>query len=101
MKPTATLVNTSRAPLIEDGALVKALNTGRPGFAAVDVYESEPVTDTTYPLLNMPNVICTPHIGYVTEDEYNVQFTDIFDQIVAFDAGNPINVINPDVVKGE
>ena len=101
MKPTATLVNTSRAPLIEDGKLVKALNAGRPGFAAVDVYESEPVTDTAYPLLNMPNVICTPHIGYVTEDEYNVQFTDIFDQIVAFNAGNPINVINPDVVKGE
>jgi D-3-phosphoglycerate dehydrogenase len=100
MKPTATLVNTSRAPLIEDGKLVKALNAGRPGFAAVDVYESEPVTDTAYPLLNMPNVICTPHIGYVTEDEYNVQFTDIFDQIITFDAGNPINVINPDVVKG-
>lgn len=99
MKPTATLVNTSRAPLIEDGALVASLEAGRPGFAAVDVYESEPVTDTAHPLLNMPNVICTPHIGYVTEDEYNVQFTDIFDQIVAFDTGNPINVINTDVAQ--
>jgi len=97
MMPTATLVNTSRAPLIEEGALVQALKAGRPGFAAVDVYESEPVTDTNHPLLNMPNVICTPHIGYVTEDEYNVQFTDIFDQIVAFSDGNPINVINKDV----
>lgn len=97
MMPTATLVNTSRAPLIEEGALVKALEAGCPGFAAVDVYESEPVTDTSHPLLNMPNVICTPHIGYVTEDEYNVQFIDIFDQIVAFNDGNPINVINTDV----
>lgn len=97
MKPSATLVNTSRAPLIEDGALVEALNTGRPGLAAIDVYETEPVTDTAHPLLNMPNVICTPHIGYVTEDEYNVQFTDIFEQIVAFAAGSPINIINTDV----
>lgn len=97
MMPTATLVNTSRAPLIQEGALVQALKAGRPGFAAIDVYESEPVTDTSHPLLNMPNVICTPHIGYVTEDEYNVQFTDIFDQIVAFNDGNPINVINKDV----
>ncbi len=101
MKTDALLVNTSRAPFIESDALVNALNAGRPGMAAVDVYEQEPLTDTTHPLLNMPNVVCTPHIGYVTEDEYEVQFSDIFDQIIAFDAGEPINVINEDVVLRE
>jgi D-3-phosphoglycerate dehydrogenase len=101
MKPSAVLINTSRAPLIEPGALVAALKAGRPGGAAVDVYEEEPVTDTAQPLLNMDNVICTPHIGYVTEDEYEIQFTDIFEQILAFEAGSPINVINKDVkVRG-
>ena len=99
MKPTALIVNTSRAPLIERGALVEALRAGRPGFAAVDVYEEEPLRDTTHPLLNMPNVICTPHLGYVTRDEYELQFTDIFDQITAYAAGKPTNVVNPDVVK--
>ena len=87
MKPTALLVNTSRAPLIEPGALVAALNSGRPGMAAVDVYEEEPVLDARYPLLAMENVVCTPHIGYVTRDEYEVQFLDVFDQIVAYAAG--------------
>lgn len=101
MKRSALLVNTSRAPLIEPGALVDALRAGRPGYAAVDVYEEEPVTDTTLPLLNMDNVVCTPHIGYVTEDEYEVHFNDIFAQVQAFAAGNPINVINTDVkVRG-
>jgi D-3-phosphoglycerate dehydrogenase / 2-oxoglutarate reductase len=95
MKPTALLVNTSRAPLIEAGALVAALNAGRPGMAAVDVYEDEPLQDHTHPLLNMDNVICTPHIGYVTAEEYEIQFSDIFDQITAYAAGAPINVINP------
>jgi D-3-phosphoglycerate dehydrogenase len=99
MKTTALLVNTSRAPLIEPGALVAALDAGRPGMAAVDVYEEEPVRDAAHPLFNRDNVICTPHIGYVTRDEYEIQFTDIFDQIVAYAAGNPINVINPDVLK--
>ena len=98
MKPTALLVNTSRAPLIERGALVEALRAGRPGMAAVDVYEEEPVRDTSHPLLNMPNVICTPHLGYVTRDEYELQFTDIFDQIVSYTAGNPTHVVNPDVL---
>jgi D-3-phosphoglycerate dehydrogenase len=101
MKPTALLVNTSRAPLIERGALVEALRAGRPGMAAVDVYEEEPVRDTTHPLLNMDNVICTPHLGYVTRDEYELQFSDIFDQITSYAAGNPINVVNPDVLKSE
>jgi D-3-phosphoglycerate dehydrogenase len=95
MKPTAILVNTSRAPLIEPGALAAALRAGRPGMAAVDVYEEEPVTDTRHPLLMLDNAICTPHIGYVTRDEYQVQFSDIFDQILAYAVGKPINVVNP------
>jgi D-3-phosphoglycerate dehydrogenase / 2-oxoglutarate reductase len=99
MKPTALIVNTSRAPLIEPGALVEALRAGRPGMAAVDVYEEEPMRDTTHPLLNMPNVICTPHLGYVTREEYELQFTDIFDQITAYAAGNPISVVNRNVLK--
>jgi D-3-phosphoglycerate dehydrogenase len=98
MKPTALLVNTSRAPLIEPGALVEALRKGRPGMAAVDVFEREPVTDKNHPLLTMPNVICTPHVGYVTNEEYETQFIDIFDQINAYAAGKPINVINTDVL---
>jgi D-3-phosphoglycerate dehydrogenase len=99
MKPTALLVNTSRAPLIAPGALVNALRAGRPGMAAVDVFEDEPVTDPQHPLLTMDNVIATPHIGYVSRDEYEIQFVDIFDQIVAYAAGQPINVVNPDVLS--
>ena len=98
MKPTALLVNTSRAPLIEPGALVAALSAGRPGFAAVDVYEQEPMRDTDHPLLRMDNVVCTPHLGYVSREEYEVQFSDIFDQIAAYAAGAPINVVNPEVL---
>lgn len=98
MKPTALLVNTSRAPLIEIGALEAALAAGRPGMAAVDVYEEEPVRETGHPLLTMDNVVCTPHVGYVTREEYEIQFSDIFDQIVAYQAGAPINVVNPDTV---
>lgn len=98
MKPTALLVNTSRAALIQPGALVAALKNGHPGMAAVDVYETEPVLDTDYALFAMDNVVCTPHIGYVTRDEYEIQFSDIFDQVVAFAAGNPINVVNPEVL---
>ena len=98
MKPSALLVNTSRAPLIEPNALVNALRAGRPGMAAVDVFEKEPLRDTKDPLLTMDNVICTPHIGYVTRDEYELQFSDIFDQIAAYAAGAPTNVVNPDVL---
>ncbi len=98
MKPTALLVNTSRAPLIAPGALVAALRAGRPGLAAVDVYEQEPLTDPADPLLQLPNVVATPHIGYVTREEYELQFSDIFDQIVAYAAGTPTNVVNPDVL---
>ncbi|MGE0850414.1 MAG: D-2-hydroxyacid dehydrogenase family protein [Hyphomicrobiaceae bacterium] len=99
MKPTALLVNTSRAPLIEPGALVDALRDGRPGMAAVDVYEEEPVRDIAHPLLGMDNVVCTPHIGYVSREEYELQFADIFDQIIAYAAGAPTNVVNPDVLR--
>ena len=98
MKPAALLVNTSRAPLIEPGALVNALRTGRPGMAAVDVFEEEPVRDPNHPLLQMPNVVCTPHIGYVTLEEYELQFSDIFDQIVAYGNGAPVNVVNPEAL---
>ena len=103
MKSTALLVNTSRAGLIEPGALVEALRAGQPGSAAIDVYEEEPLRNTDHPLLRMDNVICTPHIGYVTRDEYEIQFSDIFDQVIAYAAGKPINVVNPevfDVLKG-
>ena len=99
MKPNALLVNTSRAGLIEPNALVKALHAGRPGMAAVDVYENEPQKDINDPLTTMNNVICTPHIGYVTEEEFDVQFSDVFDQIVAYNGGKPIHVINPEVLN--
>ena len=98
MKPTALLVNTSRAALIEPGALVGALRAGRPGLAAVDVFEDEPVVDRHHPLLTMNNVVCTPHIGYVTREEYDIQFAEIFDQITAYCEGAPINVVNPEAL---
>jgi D-3-phosphoglycerate dehydrogenase len=99
MKPTSLFVNTSRAPLVEPGALETALEKGRPAKAAVDVYEQEPVVGGKHPLLAMQNVICTPHLGYVTREEYELQFSDIFDQINDFAAGKPSNVVNPDVLK--
>jgi D-3-phosphoglycerate dehydrogenase len=98
MKPSSLLVNTSRAGLIEPGALEAALRAGRPGSAAVDVYEQEPLKDRGYPLLGMTNVVCTPHIGYVTREEYELQFGEIFDQILAYAAGSPTNVVNPEVM---
>ena len=99
MKPDSVLVNTSRAGLIEPGALVNALRSGPPGMAAVDVFETEPLRDPRDPLLMLPNVVCTPHIGYVTRDEYELQFSDVFDQIVAYAKGHPINVVNPTVLE--
>lgn len=99
MKPTSLLVNTSRAGLIEPGALVGALEAGRPSSAAVDVFDTEPLRDLDDPLLAFPNVVATPHIGYVTQEEYELQFSDIFDQINAYVAGAPINVVNPDVLE--
>ncbi|MGP9810685.1 D-2-hydroxyacid dehydrogenase family protein [Rhodopseudomonas sp. NSM] len=98
MKPTALLVNTSRAGLIEPGALVDALRAGRPGMAAVDVFDTEPLRDPQDPLLTMDNVVATPHIGYVSRDEYELQFGDVFDQIVAYAAGEPIDIVNPAVM---
>jgi D-3-phosphoglycerate dehydrogenase len=98
MKPTALIVNTSRAGLIEPGALVSALKAGRPGMAAVDVFEEEPLLDAGHPLLQMDNVVCTPHIGYVSREEYEIQFSEIFDQIAAYAAGKPTNLVNPEVM---
>ncbi len=98
MKPDALLVNTSRAGLIERGALVAALKLGRPGMAALDVFDEEPLTNRGDPLLAMDNVVCTPHIGYVTIEELDLHFADIFDQVVAYAAGRPINVVNPAVL---
>jgi D-3-phosphoglycerate dehydrogenase len=100
MKPTALLVNTSRAPLIAPDALVQGLRAGRPGMAAVDVFETEPVRDGDHPLLDFDTVVATPHIGYVTRDEYELQFSDIFDQIIAYAEGTPINVVNPAALGG-
>jgi D-3-phosphoglycerate dehydrogenase len=100
MRPQAMLVNTSRAQLIEPGALADALRAGRPGYAAVDVFEDEPMRDPNFPLLQFDQVVATPHIGYVTREEYETQFADIFDQIIAFAAGQPINVVNPEVLAG-
>jgi D-3-phosphoglycerate dehydrogenase len=98
MKPSALFVNTSRAGLVEKDALANALRAGRPGKAAVDVYEEEPVRAGGHPLLALDNALCTPHLGYVTREEYEVQFSDIFDQVVAFAAGKPINVVNPEAL---
>jgi D-3-phosphoglycerate dehydrogenase len=98
MQPTALLVNTSRAPIIAAGALVAALEKGRPGFAAVDVYETEPVIDAQHPLLQMPNVLCTPHLGYAERGSYEALYTLAVDQLLAFAAGQPINVANPQAV---
>ena len=98
MQPSALLVNTSRAGLIEPGALLAGLDAGRPGMAAVDVYEHEPLLDPSDPLLVMDQVVATPHIGYVSRDEWELQFVDVFAQIVAFAAGSPTNIVNPDVL---
>ena len=98
MKPTALLVNTSRAELIEDGALVSALNRGRPGMAAVEVFESEPILQG-HPLLRLENAVCTPHIGYVEQDSYELYFKAAFDNVVNFIAGTPTNILNPEALR--
>ena len=95
MKPTALIANTSRAELIEPGALVAALKAGRPGMAAVDVFEKEPVTDLQQPLLNMDNVVCTPHLGYVERDQLERYYNDQFNRVLAFEKGSPVDVANP------
>jgi len=98
MKRSALIANTSRAGLIAPGALEAALRAGRPGMAAVDVYEEEPVLGANHPLIGMDNVVCTPHLGYVERDGYEAQFSETFDQVVAFAKGKPINVINPEAL---
>jgi D-3-phosphoglycerate dehydrogenase / 2-oxoglutarate reductase len=98
MRNDSLLVNTSRAGLIEQGALAEALRQGRPGMAAVDVFDQEPIVDGNDPLLSLSNALCTPHIGYVTLEEWEIQFSDVFDQINAFASGHPINVVNPEVL---
>ena len=98
MKPTALLVNTSRAELIEEGALVSALNRGRPGMAAVDVFESEPILQG-HLLLRLENAICTPHIGYVEQDSYELYFEAAFANVVNFIGGNPTHIVNPESLK--
>jgi D-3-phosphoglycerate dehydrogenase / 2-oxoglutarate reductase len=98
MKPTALLVNTSRAELVVEHALVSALNKSRPGMAAVDVFESEPILQG-HPLLRLENAVCTPHIGYVEQDNYEMYFGAAFDNVVAFVNGQPINIVNPDALK--
>ena len=95
MKPTALFVNTSRAELVGPGALVNALRAGRPAAAAVDVFEQEPVVDTTLALLNMDNVVCTPHLGYVEHDQLERYFNDQFERVLAFERGSAIDVVNP------
>jgi D-3-phosphoglycerate dehydrogenase / 2-oxoglutarate reductase len=98
MKPTALIVNPSRAGLIAPGALVEALKAGRPGMAAVDVYEREPVIGADHPLLKMNNVTCTPHLGYVTREGYEEYYAVVVDDILAFAAGKPQNVLNPQAI---
>jgi D-3-phosphoglycerate dehydrogenase / 2-oxoglutarate reductase len=99
MKPTALFVNTSRAAIIAEGALVEALKAGRPGFAAVDVFEDEPVICAAHPLLKMDNVVATPHLGYVERDNYELYYGLVVDQILAFAGGDPINVLNPEAIS--
>jgi D-3-phosphoglycerate dehydrogenase len=97
MKPTALIVNTSRAELIQPGALLAALRAGRPGYGAVDVYEHEPIVNGDHPFLSMPNVICTPHLGWAEWDNFELYYTEAFEQIAAYAAGKPLRLINPDV----
>jgi D-3-phosphoglycerate dehydrogenase / 2-oxoglutarate reductase len=97
MKPSALIVNSARAELIAPGALLAALRQGRPGYAAVDVYEQEPVTGGEHPLLAMPNVLCTPHLGWAEWDNFELYFREAFEQIVAYERGLPLRLRNPEV----
>jgi D-3-phosphoglycerate dehydrogenase len=101
MKPTALIVNASRAGLIADGALVDALRAGRPGMAAVDVYEKEPVLGADHPLLKLENATCTPHLGYVTRESYEEYYAVVVDDLVNFAAGKPTNILNPEALTSK
>ena len=98
MKPTAMIVNTSRAELIEPDALISALNRGRPGLAAIDVFETEPILQG-HALLRLENCICTPHIGYVEKDNYELYFGAAFDNVINFIKGTPTNIVNPGALQ--
>jgi len=100
MKPDALFVNTSRAALVAPGALLAALRAGRPGYAALDVYDAEPVTGASDPLVSMDNVVCSPHVGYVTRDRFETMFDSAFEQVLAFERGEPVNVVNRELVGG-
>jgi D-3-phosphoglycerate dehydrogenase / 2-oxoglutarate reductase len=97
MKPTALIVNTARAEIIAPGALLAALRNGRPGYAAVDVYEQEPIVNGNHPFLSMPNVLCTPHLGWAEWDNFELYFREAFEQILAYEQGLPLRLRNPDV----
>jgi D-3-phosphoglycerate dehydrogenase len=97
MKPTALLVNTARAELVAPGALLAALRQGRPGYAAVDVYEREPIVNGDHPFLSMPNVLCTPHLGWAEWTNFELYFREAFEQIVAYERGLPLRLRNPEV----
>jgi D-3-phosphoglycerate dehydrogenase / 2-oxoglutarate reductase len=97
MKPTALFVNVARAELVQPGALLDALRKGRPGYAAVDVYEDEPIVDGDHPFLNMPNVLCTPHLGWAEWDNFELYFRECFEQIQKFEGGEPMRLANPSV----
>lgn len=98
MKTTSVLVNTARAELIEAGALQKCLKAGRPGFAGIDVYEDEPIKNANFELLTMPNVVCTPHLGYVEKNSYELYFGKAFENIVNYSKGEATNIVNPEVL---
>lgn len=98
MKPSALIVNTSRAELIEPGALVQALQAGRPGYAAVDTFEEEPILGADHPLLSLPNALCTPHLGFVEKDNYEAYYGTAFRNIVAFAEGKPQGLVNPEAL---
>ena len=98
MKPTSLLVNTSRAELIEPDTLIAALNRGRPGMAAVDVFESEPILQG-HALLRLENCVCTPHIGYVEQDSYELYFGAAFDNVINYIKGTPTNIVNPGALQ--
>jgi D-3-phosphoglycerate dehydrogenase len=99
MKPNSLFVNVARAELVEPGALLAALRAGRPGAAAVDVYEQEPITNGDHPFLKMPNVLCTPHLGWTDWETFELYFRECFEQIAAFTAGRPLRLANPEVER--
>lgn len=99
MKENSTLINTARAELIEKGALLKCLRIGRPAFAGLDVYEEEPIYDKNFELLNLPNVVCTPHLGYVEKNGYELYFGKAFENVMNYIHGNPTNIANPEILS--